>query len=452
MLTPRDLCAADANALLDTHLYAVEIAVFSQRPSMTAAEEAIYSDELVDADPESLAQLGNWNYDPPAWFVNNAAELELASEDLLDTELPLDDAEPEVAAESDADTAAAADAIASAIASTDASANDSVNDSVNANGNGKAADPASQIPMPGPNDPPLTPEQQRARALLFAEAELATALAELRAGYETQLLAFNPASEETDLRIGSALAKLDRVRGNKILFAGRWLQNAPPRDEPEPIWIQWPSALELESQLEPDLERDDAPDPATARYLDPARFPRDPGTAELTDEPAPRPVLEGWLAVTLGRYLHLDLDIAFVDPEQPPALTNAIDPFTGAAAPVAARAEFERGNNAPGSAIDLRQPISATDAGDPLRTSASPLPELAPPMPQSSTPVATQAEAALADSLAPPALVRFKQHRRLRSAELHYLDHPRLGVLVRIDPIQLDARTQAALERVKALR
>ena len=33
--------------------------------------------------------------------------------------------------------------------------------------------------------------------------------------------------------------------------------------------------------------------------------------------------------------------------------------------------------------------------------------------------------------------IRFKQSRRMRSGELHYLDHPKLGVIVRIDPVTI---------------
>ena len=31
----------------------------------------------------------------------------------------------------------------------------------------------------------------------------------------------------------------------------------------------------------------------------------------------------------------------------------------------------------------------------------------------------------------------FEQHRRMRSGELHYLDHPKLGVIVQVDPVAI---------------
>jgi hypothetical protein len=36
-----------------------------------------------------------------------------------------------------------------------------------------------------------------------------------------------------------------------------------------------------------------------------------------------------------------------------------------------------------------------------------------------------------------PGFMTLAQSRRMRSEELHYLDHPKLGVVVRIDPISI---------------
>lgn len=35
----------------------------------------------------------------------------------------------------------------------------------------------------------------------------------------------------------------------------------------------------------------------------------------------------------------------------------------------------------------------------------------------------------------PPSVWRLAESRRMRSGEIHYLDHPRLGIIVRIDPL-----------------
>ncbi len=45
--------------------------------------------------------------------------------------------------------------------------------------------------------------------------------------------------------------------------------------------------------------------------------------------------------------------------------------------------------------------------------------------------------------------MRLSQSRRMRSGEVHYLDHPKLGVVVRIDPVPLPAELLDAFERLE---
>lgn len=98
-------------------------------------------------------------------------------------------------------------------------------------------------------------------------------------------------------------------------------------------------------------------------------------------DPAAGPTLEGLLSVTLGRYLHFRADLYYQ-------------------APLAGRAP-----------VDQPLPPPGMTAAGPLR------PQLA--------------------DLEPAGYVQIHQTRRLRSGELHYLDHPKLGVLVRIDPVEI---------------
>ncbi len=52
----------------------------------------------------------------------------------------------------------------------------------------------------------------------------------------------------------------------------------------------------------------------------------------------------------------------------------------------------------------------------------------------------------------PAGYMQLHESRRMRSGELHYLDHPKLGILVRIDPVQIpDSLSEAytALEEGK---
>lgn len=90
--------------------------------------------------------------------------------------------------------------------------------------------------------------------------------------------------------------------------------------------------------------------------------------------------LEGTLAVTLGRYLHFRVDLYYVEP-------------------LLGRAPIDRAL-APPEAAAIASGLTATD-------------------------------------LAPAGYMQLHESRRLRSGELHYLDHPKLGVLVRIDPVEV---------------
>lgn len=49
-----------------------------------------------------------------------------------------------------------------------------------------------------------------------------------------------------------------------------------------------------------------------------------------------------------------------------------------------------------------------------------------------------------------PAYMELREQRRMRSGELHYLDHPKLGVLARVDPIQPPEALVAELARLGA--
>ena len=49
-----------------------------------------------------------------------------------------------------------------------------------------------------------------------------------------------------------------------------------------------------------------------------------------------------------------------------------------------------------------------------------------------------------------PAYMELREQRRMRSGELHYLDHPKLGVLARVDPIQPPDTLVAELARLGA--
>ena len=49
-----------------------------------------------------------------------------------------------------------------------------------------------------------------------------------------------------------------------------------------------------------------------------------------------------------------------------------------------------------------------------------------------------------------PAYMELREQRRMRSGELHYLDHPKFGILARVDPIQPPEALLAELARLGA--
>lgn len=123
----------------------------------------------------------------------------------------------------------------------------------------------------------------------------------------------------------------------------------------------------------------------------PARDAPDPvyiRTGTLLDSPVAAQELEGTVGVTLGRYLHFQAELFY---------------------------------HAPGLGMDLID-VPQSSAGDAL--------------------------------LGAPEAVEFRymklsESRRMRSTETHYLDHPKLGLVVRIDPPEIPAPLVEAFEALK---
>lgn len=115
---------------------------------------------------------------------------------------------------------------------------------------------------------------------------------------------------------------------------------------------------------------------------------------------APNEPLNGTLAVTLGRYLHFSADLRL-------------------------------------QGHPLSTPLT------PEETSLSPLESAIATLVGEATDTAPPRE---------PTFLSLRQSRRLRSAELHYIDHPALGILVRIDPIAPPPELALAWERWQDFR
>lgn len=113
---------------------------------------------------------------------------------------------------------------------------------------------------------------------------------------------------------------------------------------------------------------------------------------ERLDPPLPGHELIGSVGVTLGRYLHFKADLFFHGPGLGLEPAGAV-------------------MNAAGESLLLQPQRSAVPSG----------------------------------------YMQLTESRRMRSEELHYLDHPKLGLVVRIDPISFPESLLTELEALKAL-
>jgi hypothetical protein len=104
--------------------------------------------------------------------------------------------------------------------------------------------------------------------------------------------------------------------------------------------------------------------------------------------------LEGSIGVTLGRFLHFRAELAYREP------------------------------------LMGRTPIDQA---------------LAPAMDGSDAAIAEPLRALTPDELVPDGYLLLQESRRMRSGELHYLDHPKLGILVRMEPVTMPEELAEAL-------
>jgi len=168
-----------------------------------------------------------------------------------------------------------------------------------------AAGPAVPAPIPGP----------------------AEQLAEATARFEQTLLATSYRwLDPRELALGTEARRLARADGYRVLHHGAWVLPVPPRESPEPMLLQ------------------------------------------VGERQGDVWTVEGTLAITLARYLHVQARLWHT-----------------------------------GSTDDRLRSVDALGVM----------------------------------SAEPDRYFELDEQRRLRTGELHYLDHPRFGVLIRIDPIRL---------------
>jgi hypothetical protein len=214
-----------------------------------------------------------------------------------------------------------------------------------------ALDPLLDLP-----EPPLSPRQ-------LLEQASAEALAEYQAALGAD--AYRWRSDPAQLALSRSARALTRRGVGRVLAHGAWLQPVPARDDPQPILIQSDEAI------------------------------------------ADRWRIEGTLAITVGRFLHVAAELWY----QP-------DPADGPQ-------DSTRSGGSGGwfSLTDGSSRDTAVLAGIPFDFDDAVDPEL-------------------------PYQV-LSEVRRMRSGELHYLDHPSFGVLIRVDPVEPPAALLELFEQLE---
>lgn len=207
------------------------------------------------------------------------------------------------------------------------------------------------------------------------------------------------------LQLSTEASRINATADKRVLLHRRWQQPVPPRSEPEFILITGDTAASPTQ----DLGREKRPE--TAGFsIAPSQF-------------------YGIVDVTLGRYLHFDADLWLY---QEPVLTSSENATTP-------RAKSRAGD---ADALRISQP------NQPLTTYVQEITA-------ASSGITSDDGKILPDQTAqasPIPYIQLLQSRRMRSGELHYIDHPRLGLLVRIDPLPLPASLESAWEAVVAER
>lgn len=133
--------------------------------------------------------------------------------------------------------------------------------------------------------------------------------------------------------------------------------------------------------------------------------------------------LEGVFAVTIGRFLHVDARLYYREPLLGRAPLN--------------RPQTPVSREAPAS----REATASRSATASLTSTASlSSPEF----------LATGRPGLAAHDLESAGVMELRESRRLRSGELHYLDHPKLGVLVRVEPVTPPESLSAAFAALQA--
>jgi len=248
------------------------------------------------------------------------------------------------------------------------------------------------------------PDLENARELhrpAEVEPEKPTTL-ETSAGQSATPIAFRLLREE-ELRLGEDAARLERAPDIELLLHLGWRQPGLPEDKAVAIRIH-------DGMLK---HEDEATGAGTDKEPAPAVQPLATGPSGQAEDASGNetaaPRLEGTLRLILSRYLHIETDLLYREP-----LGDAGDTLQTSA--VFPAAEVAADTAAEGSRVQQQDLFLLAEQAMQLQ-----------PQPQYR-------------------VYRLQQSRRMRSNELHYLDHPVFGMAIKVVPYEMPEPEQVADE------
>lgn len=188
--------------------------------------------------------------------------------------------------------------------------------------------------------------------------------------------------DNAEFQLGSMAKRLERASLYRPLLHVAWRQPGLGAELARPVHLH----SDLRNRYRTATPREErAPEPVDAPSLTSRVFSVFGGSEiEEPVELPPPPTIDGTVRVHRARYLHVEADLRYFSPPPPPSVPARDEP-TG-------------------------------PAGNPLFDGAM--------------------DFALEEEI-PPSLFQLQERRRMRSTEVHYLDHPMFGMLVSITPFEL---------------
>lgn len=192
------------------------------------------------------------------------------------------------------------------------------------------------------------------------------------------------------LNLTKQFEKLQASPHHRPLFHTAWRMQVPPRDKPARIHLNNGIA-----RLLPETPKSMTPQSSAAQSTSdiPMAAPviaANSRTGRNPNQLATRPAIDGVISISIARYLHIDLDLLFRSPEPLPSGTS--NDYWVMPEPIVAPNDHQ--------------------ADEP------------------NSDVVTNAQVLIND------LIRVQGNLRMRSKEVHYLDHPKVGMIIQFLPYE----------------